>query len=405
LTIQEQGEAPQGSSETQQQQQQQQQYVSPIQLFFIAKELQKKGKRVIFLSAGEPDYPPPREVVEATYEAMKNGFTHYAPSKGIPELRKALAEHVNHKYPKSNISPEQIVVTLGGRFAIYSGFRVLTRPGDEAIILSPDWSAYRDVCNLIGVGAVFARTFIENDWDVDLDQIRKLITEKTKVLVITYPNNPTGKIVKRTDFDCLVDLAREHNITIMSDEVYADYIFNEKNEFKSILECENCKYFFLTSFSKSYAMTGFRMGYCISDEETMKKVERFQSIVMTSIPEFIQYGGIKALQCKEDVRENVERMKGRVATTMKILREIPTVECYYPDGGLYVFPKINSENFDSAAFALDLLKEHYVSIANGQAFGGQIYRQYFRLALVEPDKLLTDGLEKLEMMLRQKGLV
>jgi aspartate aminotransferase len=396
------------SQEKQQPAQQQQQYMTPVQLFFIAKELQKQGKKVIFLSAGEPDYPPPPEVIDATYNAMKEGHAHYAPSKGIPELRRALTQHLSAKYRLSSVTPDQVAVTVGGRFAIFVGLFSLAKPGDEAIIVAPDWSAYRDVCGLLNVRVKTTNTFIESNWNLNLDQMRSLITEKTKVLIISYPHNPTGKVLDEKHMDELVGIAAEHGITIMSDEVYSEYVYKERgrgsNAFKSILEYNDCKYFYLTSFSKTYAMTGFRMGYCVSDAETMKKVEKLQSIVITSIPEFIQYGGIKALECKESVRENVQRMSKRVDATMKILREY-SVDCYYPDGGLYVFPKVQSKVFDSSTFAFDLLKEHYVSIANGQAFGGQMYGQYFRLALVEPEDILVDGLEKIGKALKQKEFV
>ena len=263
-------------------------------------------------------------------------------------------------------------MTSGGRLALYYAFCALPKNSRIGMI-SPDWSAYRDLARFMSFRSVFFPTSLENSWDLDLDAISR---SKCNALVLNFPNNPTGKILDLKTFDQLIEIARNNDITIIGDEVYSDYILNEGAHFKSLLQVKDCKWIYATSLSKSYSMTGFRAGYVVADEATISKLESINSMIMTSAPEFVQYSVIAALQCRDYVQEKVQLIKKRRDVAAASLRKYLDAEFYVPDGALYVFPKLHyldkmrgGAQFDSEQFALKLLNEAHVSVTPGTSFG------------------------------------
>ena len=235
--------------------------VSLVQIFFKAKEFEKQGKDVIHFDAGEPDFEPPTEVVEATVKAVRSGKARYTEPGGIPEARKAISDHLNEKYALT-LSPKQTLVTSGGRLALYYAFSTLPRNAKVGLI-SPDWPAYRDLTRFMDFRPTFFPTRLEDSWNPDLDAIR---SSKCDALVLNIPNNPTGKIFDERTFDELIQIARDKDMTVIGDEVYSDYILNDETKFKSLLQVKDCKWILASSLSKSYSMTGFRAGYVVADE-------------------------------------------------------------------------------------------------------------------------------------------
>ncbi len=361
--------------------------VSLVGIFLKARELERKGKDVIHFDAGEPDYSPPRSVVHATIKALVEGKGHYTESGGIPEVKRAIARHVEKKNHVS-VSEDKILVTAGGRLALYYSFATLPKRSKIGIV-SPDWPAYRELAQLFDHGIEFFRTDLDNNWNLDLDQLR---ASDCNALILNYPNNPTGKVLDLSAFEELVRIASQRKMTIISDEVYSSFRFNEQKPFKSVLETTDLQYVFVTSLSKDYAMTGFRAAYAISDPKTISRMSKLNALIMTSAPEFVQYAIIAAMESDEFVKRNVAIVKKRRDAAVRALESRLNVELYSPDCSLYLFPRVATKGFDSEKFALDLLEKKFVSIAPGSTFGSS-YNKHFRMTLLQDEKRIEEGIE------------
>ncbi|MGQ9469020.1 MAG: aminotransferase class I/II-fold pyridoxal phosphate-dependent enzyme [Nitrososphaerales archaeon] len=368
--------------------------ISVIDVFVLAKRMEKEGIKVIHLEVGEPDFGPPERVKKATYDAISKGYTRYTEPSGILNLRESIANSVSERYG-IDVSPEQVAVTSGGRFSIYASLLSTLSPGGEAIVIQPAWPAYVDCIKAIGGRIISINTNLDDGWRPDIESISNLINNSTDLIMINYPNNPTGKVLEKRDMKALVDLATERNVTILSDEVYSEYSFKP---FNSILEFHDCKSICVSSFSKSYGMTGFRIGYAISDVETIRKISRIQALASTSVPEFTQYAAIEALKCKDDVKRYANLIKERINLVCKELKKM-NLSYYEPDGAFYLFPKISDDkSFDAEKFALDLLKNKKVCVAPGITFGD--YPNFIRISACQAEHSLLEGLRRMGEMLR-----
>ena len=371
--------------------------VSLVDIFFKAKELERKGYDVIHFDAGEPDFNPPEEVVEATVRALREGHGRYAESGGIPKLRLGIAESLNERYG-ANLGPENVLVTAGGRLALYYAFMSLPRK-TKVGIFSPDWPAYRDISNFLELPIQFFRSSLENGWDIDPDEVRR---SECSTLVMNYPNNPTGKILDQKTFDEVLSIANEKGMTIISDEVYADYVLDPSKKHKSILETESSKKIFVTSMSKSHAMTGFRAAYVVSDPATISRLIKINSMIITSMPEFVQYGMIEALRCKEYVLDKVNLIRRRRDVATGALKKYLDADVYPADGSMYMFPRLHHRNqsgkFNSEKFAMDLLEKEKVSVTPGTSFG-RPYLDHIRITLLSDEKRIAQGIEKMSKLL------
>jgi len=367
--------------------------ISIIDMFILAKEIERKGKSVIHLEVGEPDFGPPEKVKSTTSDAIEKGFTHYTEPAGIPNLREAIANSVSKRY-KINVSPEQVAVTCGGRFSVYASILSTLFLGDEAIVVQPTWPAYIDCIEAVGARSIGFKTKLEDSWRPDIESLLELINDSTKLIIFNYPNNPTGKILEKNDLKALIELAKERNITILSDEVYSDYAFKPYN---SILD-HDCKSIYVSSFSKSYGMTGFRIGYAVSNEEIIKKISRIQALISTSVPEFIQYAAIEALRCGDDVNIYVNLVKRRINLICKELKNM-NVPYYEPEGAFYVFPQISQDrDFNVEKFCFDLLKEKGVCVAPGTTFGD--YPNFIRISACQKENIILEGLKRISEALK-----
>ena len=362
---------------------------SPMSILTKVVKLQRDGKKVIRLDVGEPDFPPPAAVVEACYEALKGEKTHYTESRGIPELVEALSAYLkskNHFDAKS----EQLVVTVGGRFAVYAAIASAVKEGESAMIIEPAWPAYREQIEFVGGKAISVQTSLEDGWGPSVEKIEERVRPNTRAIVLNYPSNPTGKILKPSLFREILEVANDHDLTVISDEVYDSYSFTPC---PSILEGGADRFILTSSFSKTWAMTGFRVGYAVCDRESAEKIVRLASLMYTSVPEFIQYGAIKALESDEEATRNREQMRERIAVASLELDRIPGLEYYRPDGAMYVFPQSREESFDSSEFAESLLNEDGVSVIPGAGFGR--YPRCFRISLGSPKEVIVEGIRRI----------
>ena len=352
-------------------------------MFLKAKQLESEGKNIIHLEVGEPDYMPPVSVKLELLKTFEKRHVHYTQTTGIPILRKSIAK-------ERSVREDNVIVSPGARFAVFSAMVSILSFGDEMVVFEPAWPAYRDCANFIGVRVKAIKTSVEQKWDLDLEELEKMITPNTKMIVLNSPNNPTGKIIQQREIEYIIKLAKKNNIFILSDEVYSMYSYIP---YRSILEFEYDKSIMVSSFSKSHAMTGFRVGYAIASKDIIDKISKIQAIAVTSVAEPMQYAAIAAM--KSNVTNNATLMKKRLDFIKRELEHIPC-EFIIPDGGMYYFLRFKN-NIDVNKLIFDLLNEG-VAVAPGTGFG-ESYYDFIRISACQPIKLLSDGLKILRKVM------
>jgi len=356
-----------------------------LSVFLKAKALEEEGKKIIHLEVGEPDFKPPEEVKTALAEVYDKGYGKYGPAKGITELREALA--LREEEPDEDF----IMICPGARFAVYLAITTLLNPGDEIIVIEPAWPAYKDCALNAGIKVRTIKTTLETKWEPTIDQINNAINENTKMIVLNYPNNPTGKILPEKLQNSIMETAEEHDLYVLSDEIYAEYT---NDNWLSAMQYVYEKTIITKSFSKSHAMTGFRVGYVIADPSIIDKMSKLQALSLTNVSEPIQYIALQAL--KADTSENTKIINSRLEALIKIAKNIG-LEFIEPDGAMYLFAKTKYKDFDATKFSEKLL-EHGVAIAPGEGFGD--YKEFFRITAIDETKLV-EGMTILDTVLKE----
>src|SRR5918911_2759534 len=368
---------------------QQRQQITPRQthlgIFMKAKQLEAAGKKIIHMEVGEPDYHPPRNIKSALINSYESNHYHYTETKGIIKLRQAIANKV-----QNNTKEDQVIITPGARFAVFSAFASLLGIGDEVISIEPPWPAYTECADFVGAKINLLKTTLEQQWIPDMRTLGNMINTSTKMIVMNYPNNPTGKVLDEKTTEKIVSLARDNNIYLLSDEVYSDYAFNG---FKSILEYGYDKSITISSFSKSYAMTGFRVGYAIANTDTVDKMAKVQATALTSVAEPMQYCALAALE-GNDPYKNKKKMKKRLDLVCNRLRKI-SFSLFEPEGGMYVYPKFKNEIQDDDITIVERLLDLGVAVAPGSGFGDS-YRRFIRISGCQSENILQQGLDRIE---------
>lgn len=361
-----------------------------LSVFLKAKELEKQGKEIIHLEVGEPDFQPPKEVKTALAEVYDKGYGKYGPVKGITELRTALAHHTN-QLENDDYDEENIMVCPGARFAVYLAITTLLNPGDEVIVIEPAWPAYKECALNAGIKVRTIKTTLETRWEPSIDQINNAINENTKMIILNYPNNPTGKILPKKIQDNIIEIAREYDLYVLSDEIYSEYA---NDDWKSVLLYGYEKSIITKSFSKSHAMTGFRIGYAIAEPSIIEKMSKLQALSLTNVSEPIQYVALEALNA--DTSENTKIIKSRLDALKESVKDIG-LEFIEPDGSMYLFARTKHKNFDATKFSEKLL-EHGVAIAPGEGFGD--YKEFFRITAINETSLM-EGMTILDTVLKE----
>jgi aspartate aminotransferase len=373
-------------------QQQRQQYsTNPRQthlgIFVKAKQLEATGKKIIHMEVGEPDYPPPRNVKSALIKSFESSHYHYTETKGILKLRQAIA----NKF-QNGTREDQVIVTAGARFAVFSAFASLLKMGDEVISIEPAWPAYRECADFTGAKINFLKTTLEQQWIPDVETLASMINPSTKMIIINYPNNPTGRVLDEKTIEKIVSLAKDNNMYMLSDEVYSDYAFNG---FKSILEYGYDKSIMISSFSKGHAMTGFRVGYAIANKDIVDKMAKVQATALTSVAEPMQYSALAALEgSTNDPSQNQKKMKKRLDLICNRLRKI-SFGFFEPEGAMYVYPKFKNGIEGDDITVVERLLDLGVAVAPGSGFGDS-YRRFIRISGCQPEDVLQEGLDRLE---------
>jgi len=361
-----------------------------LSIFLKAKSLESQGKKIIHMEVGEPDFLPPKIVKDALEEVFEKGFLKYGQAKGMPVFREALAKYASKKF-NVGIKDENIIVSPGARFSIFTAITTLLNPGDEMIVIEPAWPAYKDCALNAGIKVRTINTTFEDRWEPSLEQIKNTINSNTKMIVLNYPNNPTGKILDEKLQDDIIELVKEHSLYVLSDEIYSQYA---KTKWKSILSYNYEKSIVTQSFSKSHAMTGFRVGYAIADSKIIDKMTKLEALCLTNVSEPIQYIAMKALEA--DTSNNTNTVQNRLDVLAQKASEMG-LDFISPDGAMYLFTRINQEGFDGVQFANSNL-EKGLAVAPGEGFGN--YKDFIRLSACQDENTLIEGMNILSNIMR-----
>ena len=361
-----------------------------LSIFLKAKSLELEGKKIIHMEVGEPDFLPPQIVKDALEEVYDKGFFKYGQAKGIPQFREALAQHVSKNF-NVDVKQENIMVNPGARFGIFTAINTLLNSGDELIVIEPAWPAYKDCAMYAGVKVRTINTTLEENWEPSISQIEQTINSNTKMIALNYPNNPTGKILSKKLQDEIVNLAIKNDLYILSDEIYSQYAYAD---WKSVL-CNNYEKSIVTqSFSKSHAMTGFRIGYTIAHQDIIEKLSKFAALCLTNVSEPVQYIAMRALEA--DTSDNTNTVQRRLELLARKAKEM-NLDFVVPDGAMYIFARVNQEGFDGVQFANSLLDKG-LAVAPGEGFGN--YKNFIRLSACQDEEILTDGMNILTEYVR-----
>jgi len=356
-----------------------------LTIFLKAKDLERQGKKIIHLEVGEPDFKPPDTVRSSLSEIYDAGFGKYGPVKGIPEFRDAIATFASDNFD-CKVNSENVMVVPGARFGVFLAFSTLLNYGDEVIIIEPAWPAYRQCAINAGVKIRSIKTTLENKWEPSLEQINSSINNDTKMIILNYPNNPTGKIISKELMDSIFEIAKKNDLYILSDEIYSNYS-NEK--WKSVLVYNYEKSIITQSFSKSHSMTGYRIGYVISSNRIIEKMAKLQALCLTNVSEPIQSVAMKSIN--DDVSNNTKIMRERLNVLSELAQNIG-LEFEIPDGAMYIFARMNS-NINTSELAEKLL-EHGLALAPGNGFGD--YKHFFRISACAEKEKLIEGMDILK---------
>jgi aspartate/methionine/tyrosine aminotransferase len=334
-----------------------------------ARALEAQGKKVVHLEIGEPDFDTPRFIRKAAAQALEEGFTHYGPSAGLPEFRKVIAERwkAERGIP---CDADNVVVTPGAKPIMFFTMLALLEEGDEVLYPNPGFPIYESVANFLNARAVPLHLREQNEFDLDLHELEQKVTGRTKLLILNSPHNPTGAVLRPETVEGIASLARKHRFYILADEIYAYMQYEGRHLSIASLPGMAERTIVLDGFSKTYAMTGWRLGFGIMPKDLAVHVARLMTNSNSCTATFVQKAGQAALQGPQDeVRAMVEEFRQRRDTILKGLNALPGVRCFKPRGAFYVFPNITGTGFKSADLANLLLNEAGVACLSGTSFG------------------------------------
>jgi len=370
---------------------------SGIRKFF---DMLSEMKDVISLTVGQPDFETPWHIREAGIESLEKGMTYYTSNSGTIELRQAISDYLNRRFSLKFDPTNEIIVTVGGSEAIDIAIRTLVAPGDEVIIPMPAFVCYEPLVEMAGGKPVIINTKEENKFKLTPDELKAAITPKTKLLILPYPNNPTGAIMTREDLEPIAEILRGTNIAVLSDEIYSELTYGCKHVSIATLDGMAERTVLASGFSKAYAMTGWRIGYVCAPKEIAQHMLKIHQFAIMCAPTTCQYAALEAMVAGD---EDIEYMKAeydhRRRYIVKSLREIG-LGCFEPEGAFYVFPNVSGYGMTSEEFAENLIREKHVAIVPGTAFGA-CGEGNARISYAYSIKHITRAIELMDEFLRE----
>jgi aspartate aminotransferase len=363
-----------------------------------ADKLKASGVSVVDFGAGEPDFPTPDNIKQAAVEALNQNFTKYTPTGGTRELKQAIVERHAQDFG-SNYTVEECLVTVGGKQAIFEAVLATINHGDEVILPVPYWVSFLDIVNYAGGKAVFLQTQESENFAVRAEAVEKLVTPKTRMVIVNSPNNPSGAVIPPAEMEKLLALALRHNLVLMSDECYCHFLYDGRKPFSLGSSKNRENLLVVGSFSKTYAMTGWRVGFALGSAKLMGNMLKLQSHSTSNATSIAQKAAVQALRGPQDsvgmMLAEFERRRGKIVAG---LRAIPGIKCAMPEGAFYVYPNVSAylkKNgvADATALAGKLLDEVHVALVPGPAFGTE---EHVRISYAASQEQIDEGLRRLK---------
>lgn len=374
---------------------------SAFEVLARAKELEKTGVEVVHFEIGEPDFDTPEHIKEAAVKALKEGYTHYTPSPGILELRAAIAEKVSNELGIGVDPVSEVVVMPGGKPCIFTAIYSMVNPGDEVLIPNPSYPAYESVVNFAGGISVPMPLKEENDFRLIPEDIERLVTKKTKMIVLNSPHNPCGSLLTKRDVEGIAEIVKKHNLLVLSDEIYDKITYGQKHYSIASEPDMKDRTIILNGFSKTYAMTGWRLGYAIASKSIISQMAKLHLNISSCAAAFVQMAGVTALKGSQDcVKEMLQQYARRREAIVEGLNRIQGISCKKPGGAFYVFPNIKKLGIGSRELAQYLLTKGGVAALHGTAFG-KFGEGYLRFSYATSITNIKKGLEKIKTALEK----
>ncbi|MCL5005086.1 MAG: pyridoxal phosphate-dependent aminotransferase [Acidobacteria bacterium] len=368
-----------------------------------ATKLKASGVNVVDFGAGEPDFPTPDNIKKAAIEALNQNFTKYTPTGGIADLKQAIVKR-HAKDFGSAYSVEECLVTVGGKQAIFEAIAATINYGDEVILPVPYWVSFLDIVNYAGGRAVLLQTREEDGFAVRAEDVEKLVTPKTKLIIINSPNNPTGAVVPPEEMEKLLALAVRRNLLLVSDECYCQFVYDGHKPFSLGHSSNRENLIIVGSLSKTYAMTGWRVGFALGSSVLLRNMLKLQSHSTSNPTSFAQKAGVEALSGPQDsVQRMLAEYQRRRNLIVEGLRAIPGIQCNMPAGAFYVYPNVKAYLIrdgiaDSAALVEKLLEQAHVAVVPGPAFGTE---DHVRISYATSEEQINEGLRRMKEFFSQ----
>ncbi|MCJ7425347.1 pyridoxal phosphate-dependent aminotransferase [Candidatus Bathyarchaeota archaeon] len=367
-----------------------------------AKALEKQGRDIVHLEIGEPDFDTPKNIKDAAVKALAAGYTHYGPSAGIPEFREAIAQYVS-RTRGIEAEPDEVVVTPGGKPIMFYSIFALVNPGDEVLYPNPGFPIYESLINFVEAKPVPILLKEENDFRLEPEDVTKKITKKTKLIILNYPENPTGGIVTKEDLKVIADcIADRDDIFVLADEIYSRIIYEGKHESIASLPGMKDKTILLDGFSKTYAMTGWRLGYGVMRKDIAQKVAQLMTNSNSCTATFTQIAGIEALKGPQTEPEKmVSEFRKRREVIVSGLNAIKGITCKMPRGAFYVFPNITGTGMDCRKLGDHLLYDAGVAVLPGTSFG-EYGEGHLRLSFANSVENIKKALDRISRAIEKR---
>jgi aspartate/methionine/tyrosine aminotransferase len=363
-----------------------------------ARALEATGKSVVHLEIGEPDFDTPSHIIAAGQQALEAGFTHYGPGAGLPELRAAVAGYLQ-RWRGLDIDPQRVIITPGGKPIMFFTILALVNPGDEVLYPDPGFPIYESMVRFVGGRAVPMPLREERRFRFDPDEFKSLLSDRTRLIIINSPHNPTGSMLDRADLEVIAAAAQERNLVVLSDEIYSRILYTGQHQSIASLPGMLDRTVILDGWSKTWAMTGWRLGFGVFPAELVPHVDRLISNSVSCTASFSQQAAIAALDGPQDsVDQMLDEFRRRREVIIAGLNALPGVRCLEPDGAFYAFPNIKATGFSSRELADRLLTEAGVACLSGTAFG-QNGEGYLRFSYANSLENIQIALERVERLL------